>query len=199
MKKRSNEYFLNIEECINFENGGTQYGYIIMNSYLVEEIRFIKDIYPVYINTSKPMNNLTLTGIDDYVKKSILNEKELLYYSNDPIIFFNVQSVVNLNIMMQSITIPFFINIKQLTIDVMEKFSEQAYLKFVIAVILYISIIFLAFIFIWIPFIRSLNSIIYKTKNMLSIIPKEVLASLSNIEKLLGIEKKLNGNNIQNQ
>ena len=196
---RSNEYFLNIEECINFENGGTQYGYIIMNSYLVEEIRFIKDIYPVYINTSKPMNNLTLTGIDDYVKKSILNEKELLYYSNDPIIFFNVQSVVNLNIMMQSITIPFFINIKQLTIDVMEKFSEQAYLKFVIAVILYISIIFLAFIFIWIPFIRSLNSIIYKTKNMLSIIPKEVLASLSNIEKLLGIEKKLNGNNIQNQ
>jgi hypothetical protein len=101
--------------------------------------------------------------------------------------------------MMQSITIPFFINIKQLTIDVMEKFSEQAYLKFVIAVILYISIIFLAFFFIWIPFIRSLNSIIYKTKNMLSIIPKEVLASLSNIEKLLGIEKKLNGNNIQNQ
>ena len=65
--------------------------------------------------------------------------------------------------------------------------------------IVYISVINIGFFLVWIPFLRNLNSIIYKTKNMLSIIPKEVLANLSNIDKLLDMEKtNMNGNNNQN-
>jgi hypothetical protein len=39
----------------------------------------------------------------------------------------------------------------------------------------------------WIPFIYKQDEDIYKTKNMLSIIPKDVLASLKNISKLLNV------------
>ena len=39
----------------------------------------------------------------------------------------------------------------------------------------------------WRPFVTKLDKDIYKTKNMLSIIPKEVIASLKNINNLLNL------------
>ena len=39
----------------------------------------------------------------------------------------------------------------------------------------------------WRPFETKLDKDIYKTKNMLSIIPKEVIASLKNINNLLNL------------
>ena len=90
--------------------------------------------------------------------------------------------------------IPNFIQLKQITIDVLTKFLDEAYFKFVIMIIIYLSFILLGLFFLWIPFVKNLNSIIYKTKNMLSIIPKEILASLSNIDKLLDMDKStING------
>jgi hypothetical protein len=54
---------------------------------------------------------------------------------------------------------------------------------------IFFFIIFL-FIFFWLPYIRELNRVIYKTKNLLSIIPKEVLMNIREIYSLLGIEDK---------
>ena len=97
---------------------------------------------------------------------------------------------------MSSILIPNLIQLKQITIDAITKFLNDAYFKFVVMIIIYLSFILLGLFILWIPFVKNLNSIIYKTKNMLSIIPKEILASLSNIDKLLDMDKSnINGNN----
>lgn len=56
------------------------------------------------------------------------------------------------------------------------------------AFILIMAIISVCYFFVWIPFENNLNLTIYKTKKMLSILPKEVLAKISNIQKLLEIE-----------
>jgi hypothetical protein len=196
---RTEEYFLNEEECTEYMNQATKYGYLVMNSYFIEEIRFVKQLYNVIIDVNSPIVNLTLTGTDKFYER-LPKEPEQIeeYFKNDPIDFFNLENVADLNIMMQSLMIPLFIQLKQITIDVITKYLDDAYFKFIIMIIAYISIIISGFILVWIPFVRNLNSIIYKTKNMLSIIPKEVLANLSNIDKLLDMEKtNINGNNNQ--
>ena len=197
---RTNQYFISEEECLLFINGATRYGILIMNSYYLEEIRFIKENSMIYVDKTKPMNNLTTTGLEINKKNWPSDENEMENYKkNDPINFFNLESVSDLNILMSSIMIPNFIQLKQITIDVLTKFLDEAYFKFVIMIIIYLSFILLGLFFLWIPFVKNLNSIIYKTKNMLSIIPKEILASLSNIDKLLDMDKStINGNNNNN-
>ena len=196
---KTEEYFDNYEECINYINGATQYGYTIMNSYFVEEIRFAKELSVVIIDLNKPMNNLTLTGTTYGQSLWPKDQKELQFYiQNDPINFFNYPTVNELNIVMSNLLIPYLIILKQTTIDVLTKFLNEAYIKFIIMMCAYLICIFLLFLFVWIPFVRKLNSIIYKTKNMLSIIPKEVLASISNIEKLLDIKIMPSNSNNKN-
>ena len=53
---------------------------------------------------------------------------------------------------------------------------------------LFIGIVVVGFFAMWLPFVLGENETIYKTKNMLSIIPKEVLITLPHINIMLGIE-----------
>ena len=59
---RLHDYFLE-------DTGATKFGYLIMNLYFIEEKRFLKEIYENYIDISKLMNNLTLTGLEKNIKK----------------------------------------------------------------------------------------------------------------------------------
>ncbi len=171
-------------------NEATKYGYLVMNSYFIEEIRFVKQLYNVIIDINLPIINLTLIG----TSKAYLNQDNFditkNQSTNEPINFFNLRTVSNLNVMMPSLMIPLFIQLKQLTINAINKYLDDTYFKFILMLIVYISVINIGFFLVWIPFIRNLNSIIYKTKNMLSIIPNEVLANLSNIDKNYLIWKK---------
>ena len=81
---RLHDYFLEDTECLEFMNGATKFGYLIMNSYFIEEKRFLKEIYENYIDISKL--NLTLTGLEKNIKKWPLKENELeTYINNDSI------------------------------------------------------------------------------------------------------------------
>ena len=55
---------------------------------------------------------------------------------------------------------------------------------------IFMSVVVIGFLSIWLPFVLGENETIYKTKNMLSIIPKEVLITLPHINIMLGIEDK---------
>ena len=194
---KTNEYFSNDEECLNYINNATQFGFTIMNSYFIEEIRFAKEISAVVIDTTQKINNLTLTGTE--LGKSLwpTNDIEMEnYIKNDPINYFNYYTVKELNIVMNSLIIPSLGVLNQTIIDVIIKYLKDEYFKFVIMMIAYLCCINCLFLFIWVPFVRNLNSIIYQTKNMLSIIPKKVLANISNIDKLLNLDKSvINSNN----
>ena len=197
---KEEDYFENNEECLNYINGVNKYGIFIMNSYFVEEIRFAKEISFVIINSNQTTNNLTLTGTN--LGKSLWpkNKKDLEnYINNDPINYFNIPTVNELNIVMSNLLIPYLASLKQVTLDVLNKYLNEAYFIFVILMITYLCLITLLFLFVWIPFVRELNSIIYKTKGMLSIIPKEVLASISNIDKLLDLDKSATNSTNINQ
>ena len=66
--------------------------------------------------------------------------------------------------------------------------------------IIYISFFVIIYLFVWQRYVESLNMVIYKTKKMLAIIPKDVLARLTSIQKLLDIKdtnsQKTSGNQI---
>ena len=54
--------------------------------------------------------------------------------------------------------------------------------------IIFIIIVVLGFVIVWIPFLIAENKALYKIKNMLSIIPSELLINLPDINSSLGIE-----------
>ena len=54
---------------------------------------------------------------------------------------------------------------------------------------IFTGLVVVGFFTMWLPFVLGENETIYKTKNMLSIIPKEVLITLPHINIMLGIEE----------
>ena len=59
--------------------------------------------------------------------------------------------------------------------------------------IIFIIVVSLGFFVIWLPFVYRENGTIFKTKNMLSIIPNEILINLPHINVMLGIDEQNNG------
>ena len=57
--------------------------------------------------------------------------------------------------------------------------------------IVFIIVIALGFIFLWLPFVYLQHKIILKIKNMLSIIPSDLLMNVSHINRLIGIEEPM--------
>ena len=70
-----------------------------------------------------------------------------------------MRTVSNLNVMTPSLMIPLFIQLKQLTINAITKYLDDAYFKFILMLFVYISVINIGFFLVWIPFLRNLNSI----------------------------------------
>ena len=94
-----------------------------------------------------------------------------------------------LNIFFLNIILQYIDKERELSFDLIDKSSTNCHQVYVIAIIVYIVIFLLIFFFYWIPMINTLNVEIYKTKNMLSIIPVQILSSQPNIRELLNISK----------
>lgn len=192
---RKNEYFINENECLNYANKVPQFGFGIMKTYFVLVAREIKNYCGIFIEQNLTTNNLTLTKTKNWYNSWPINENELDYYvSMDPISFFNRKESLILNVCFRNILYPIFNKDDILVKNVINDWFKQTKLKYILMIVAYLVIVSMLFIFYWIPFVYGLNQVIYKTKNMLSIIPKEVLASLENIKKVLDI-----GNNNDNQ
>ena len=65
------------------------------------------------------------------------------------------------------------------------KNKDKKYMIYFIFIIVVITLLFIIF---WLPMIKKMNSIIYETKQILSIIPIHILSSQDNIYNLLNIE-----------
>ena len=59
---KTDDYFVDDEECTSYMNETTKFGYLVMNSYFIEEIRFVNQLYNVIIDINLPIINLTLIG-----------------------------------------------------------------------------------------------------------------------------------------
>lgn len=186
------DYFATKEECEAFMSSSSNYGLEIMLTYFVEDIRYAK-ILTEKKNQQREgsgyIYNLTLLGTTNFDKlfpedPTEQEEYLTLLKIND----FNYDDVhLNLNIMFKELIYPNHDKLRKTYIEAVQKELKNTRLTYIIIVSIYLGLVFFFYLVIWIPFEKRLNQTIYKTKNMLSIIPKEVLASLTNIHKLLDI------------
>ena len=72
-----------------------------------------------------------------------------------------------------------------------EAFEETTTVCYIIN-ITFMALVTIGFFLFWLPFVLGENDTIYKTKNMLSIIPNEVLFTLPHINIMLGIDEEGN-------
>ena len=174
--------------CSSLTGNSSNYGIDVFISYYVHKLRVQKNLFDLIIREADKLGykyNNTLYGSKYEIKDS--ND----FNSNDPFLVFNYEEMLRLSIMRRFYLNPFFNSLLEEFYDNIWKYWNSKYnLYFALVIILIIGIT-LFFIVYMIPFIYKLDQDIYKTKNMLSIIPKEVLASLRNISVLLNLSNAI--------
>ena len=184
-------YFYNESECLKFMSSAANKGFNVMTNLFVEQIREFKNMYQsIRIANKYKCNNLTMTGTKEWMNKwpSDINELEN-YIKNDPINYFNNQISFELNVMFTNLIITYFSELKETTLFVINKFLNSYKQKYSLNLIVYELFLLLLFLLLWLPFLKKLKILMHKTKNMISIIPKETLVKLNSVHHLFHIKK----------
>ena len=107
-----------------------------------------------------------------------------------PLYLFNNDSTHNdINVLFAQTLLPFYIEMINITSIAITTIVNNSYSTYIIYMISYISLNVILFLTVGIPFIKRMNSVIYKAKKILGIIPIHILSTLNNIKKILNIEK----------
>ena len=180
--------------CTLFYSGTIEYGLNTILNYYLEEVRHLKAVMQNHIkimNQSNYLNKYNSTLRFTIFESAIGNDdvkNEELYKELDPIYLFNQESHKQSFIVFRHIIRVAGENIiKELMSNVNHQMKDNSKYGYIL-IFFFIGIVFFGFIFGWIPFEIGENETIYKTKNMLSIIPKELLTTLPHIKIMLGLE-----------
>lgn len=195
-----NEYPDNgFKDCEDFFYGTSNYGFLSLLTSYIEEIRLLRDQVKEYITLSEnkgyKYNESFLNDPDGYY--------QTLIYDNytDVIEDYKALNPVNsLNSTLHKTTIIVFRFIISkviiLSLDMMFNTFDGMILSTtrvsLIINITFMFIVTIGFCMIWLPFIMKENETIFKTKNMLSIIPNEILINLPHINIMLGVDEEHN-------
>ena len=179
--RREGDTFKTIEECENFLDGQISYGYEITSYALLDLTRMgFNYVKYYYLDDMNVTGNLSDYGKYEYIIKD--NETfRLEMFNNDTI-------HTNLNTIFIHTLLPFYIGIVKNATTAIKKTIEDVDSIYIIYIIIYIVLNAALFLSIWIPFIKSMNSIIYNAKKILGIIPIQILSTLSNIKKILDLK-----------
>ncbi len=174
--------FANEYECEHFLDGQISYGYGITSYTLLDLTRMgFNFVKYYYLDENNVVGNLSRYGKDEYDIKE--NETFRLQMFNNNTIH------TNLNVIFLHTLLPFYLGILNLTSNSIQEAVENVDSPFLIIMICYIVLNVILFFFIWIPFIKNMNSIIYNAKKILGIIPIHILSTLSNINRILDLKK----------
>ena len=187
-------FFNSEEECLNYiggENGIISLGFQLFVDSFIEEIRNARNYMKLLLDQELLVGNLSKYIFYYY------NDSTFSLDKNDTLIFrmkvFNMeQTHYRLNIIFQNIILQYINEERNITLNSIEKSVEKGHIQFIILIFIYNTIIIVYFLFYWIPMIKVLNTEIYKTKKMLSIIPVQILVSQPNIKELLNISTNNN-------
>ena len=170
-------------------------------SNFVEQLREIKNKMKNYEAIWEEKNfkyNLSLFGHENYsLFSENLSEEELNEYNKyHPINLLNSTELKEMEIINEYYFIPIFkLIIEQLDDAIIKNFDKRKLITVSMSII-YISFFVIIYLFVWQRYVESLNMVIYKTKKMLAIIPKDILAGLTTIQKLLDIKNTNNNKNM---
>ena len=187
------DYFENQEECYNYiggRDGIIKFGFHFLIHDFVEEIRMKRNYVKLLLEKGVIVGNLTdIINLKNY---NIWNNKNLGLKDNKTLIFrmalFNMEKTHSrLNIIFMHIIMQYINSERNLTFYLVEKNVDGGYIIYIILILCHILYIILALSIFFIPKVKQMNVEIYKAKNILTIIPVQILASLPNIRTLLNI------------
>ena len=189
------DFFKNEEECQNFmggEKGIISLGFDILLNYFIEEIRMKRNYAKGLMNKGILVGNLS--ELNNYY---LWDDDNLDLKNNQTLIFrmnlFNKEDIhQNLNIIFINIIYQYINKERNLTLNSISQSINNGHIIYIILIACHCSFVIISILFYLIPEINKLNIEIYKTKNILSIIPVQILASLPNIKTLLKISIKNN-------
>ena len=190
-----NSYFSKFkseEECKNYvggDKGLLNFGSSFMLNDFVEDIRYARSCLQNFLGHNALLGNLTDPEHEDIValNKTLAENPGMKVYRLE---IFNQFLHERINVKFMDILMQYMLNERNVTIKFLKEDREGGYAIYIILIAIYAAVFVLIFSIYWIPLIRRLNIEIYKTKNMLAIIPVQILASLPNIRELLNISYK---------
>ena len=186
---------VNFTSCEEFFYNTSNYGFQAVLTTYIEEIRIMRDLEKYYLQEAAVYNftyNESLIGTDGENKHyaNIQNNQTLLEIYNR----FNPVLILQEDTHKTAVIIYRFVVMKvvQSALDnlfdaIHIAFDETTKISYVINIV-FMVVVFIGFFAMWLPFVLGENDTIYKTKNMLSIIPREVLFTLPHINIMLGID-----------
>ena len=183
-------------QCDNLTESNARYGLNLLISYYLVELRTQKNYFDRLIDAANEKNytyNNTIVGTeftnidneDNSTSNGSFNKTE--YEEYDPFKIFNDEHVFQLSMIRRYFLLPIYndtLNEFYKSINNFWGTSYDIFLALMVVLLLLITGFYLAY---WIPSIYSIDEDIYKTKNMLSIIPKDVLSTIPGINKLLNL------------
>ena len=159
----------NINECDNYLQIITSLGFYNFISYWLEEIRFKRN----YVSLIEKLNQRANFWKD--------NENKIIDLYNLQDIHYEINYLFN-HIILSSIE-----EERNLALDnIIQNISSNKTI-YIILLIIYFFLILILYMLYWRPIINNITLLIYKTKNILTIIPVEILAEQTNIKSLLNI------------
>ena len=187
------ELFKYGSSCDDFLNGAARFGLQSIIISFIEEIRQIKNFFALYEQARQSYSfeyNLTLVGTERENEKwphganDTVIEKYILL---NPIKLFNLKEFSILNKALIYYLQPSYMAlVDKMTECIFSKIKSSTEIDIIlISCFIFLSILW--FFAYFVPFVNGLSQIIYKTKNMLNIIPKHVLLKIPNITKVLDI------------
>ena len=188
-----NHIFEKNYECNTLTENSTQYGLNLLISYYLNELRTQKNYFDKMLNDANEKNykyNNSLFGTDKYdeiINKNAQGFNEAEYNEFDPFNIFNEEHVFQLSMIRRYYLLPIYNDTLNEFYKCIRNFWSTSYDIFLAVMVILLLLITTFYLAYWIPTIYSIDEDIYKTKNMLSIIPKDVLATIPGINKLLNL------------
>ena len=185
------------KNCTTFFYRSPEFGYFTVLSSFVEELRILRDKIDNYLEIAETKNFT--------YNESLLNDPHGFYEAHYEKYKDNMEEYKKYNPAKLLNTLPhkrllityLYINTQvynSLISESLKQFDEMfnKYNSSYLTIdIVFLAVIGLGFIFIWTPFIFGENKDFHKIKNMLSIIPSELLMDLPDINILLGLEESM--------
>ena len=178
------DIFQSIDDCKLIFGKVLNYDFIIFATNFIQKIRGLKNVVKFKHDTEIVFGNLTNYDVDlwkTWTNESIIESDKKTIFTLD---LFNNETIhSNMNLIFINIFVPFIdTNRKVVLNNLLILGFENKLLLFFSVFLLLLFLIFICYLF---PKINSLSDFIYKTKNMLSLIPMTILTAQSNIKSLL--------------
>ena len=183
--------------CDQFFYNTSTYGFQAVLTTYIEEIRIMRDLQKYYLQIAGEKNftyNESLIGTPyaNLHYSQYDNETLQEYNAYNPVLILDEDTHKHAIIIYRFVVMKIVQSALDNLFDAIHlAFDDTTTISYVIN-IAFMAVVTIGFFMFWLPFVLGENDTIYKTKNMLCIIPNEVLFTLPHINIMLGIDEEGN-------